>query len=346
MLSNASTADRLDPDHSLIDSDPNCPADRQRTDLRTILCCPRCHGAVEQAGARWICREVTCLYATVGFPVTQGQPVLVDFETSIFDRASYEAGLGSVLPRDDSGRGLRTMLRRAVLGHNTEAARMCDTLLHHLRREAARPRVLVLGGGAIGSGITALYEDPSIEVVGTDVYASVNTQLVADGHALPFQDGVFDAVIVQAVLEHVLEPQAVVNEIHRVLHPEGLVYADTPFMQQVHEAAFDFTRFTRSGHRWLFRRFDEIESGTVGGAGTALLWSMRYYLRAFGVRNPVATICVAPFFGLRWLERFARAAPNADAASGHYFLGWRSDRQSVQPKDMVTYYDRQTQARA
>jgi SAM-dependent methyltransferase len=316
-------------------------------DLHAILCCPRCHGPVAPMPtlARWVCCDQRCHYAEVGFPVTHGQPVLVDFETSIFARTSYEGGSGSVLPRDDSGRGLRTVLRRAVLGHNTEAARMCETLLGLLRQQATRPRILVLGGGAIGSGVARLYDDPGIDVVGTDVYASRNTRLVADGHALPFRDGVFDAVLIQAVLEHVLEPHAVVNEIHRVLRPQGLVYADTPFMQQVHEAAFDFTRFTRNGHRWLFRKFDEIEAGTVGGAGTALLWSMRYYLRALGVSNPIATVCVAPLFWLRWLERFARAAPNADAASGHYFLGRRSEAQSVHPRDMVAYYGAQGRTR-
>jgi SAM-dependent methyltransferase len=309
--------------------------------LLAITCCPRCHADLEPGVARWSCTGAGCTYAEIGFPVTFGQPVLVDFATSIFERTSYAAGTGSVLPRDDTGRGLRTRLRRAVLGHNLVAARLCDTLRTLARQRSGKPRILVLGGGAVGSGVAALYQDPTIEIVGTDVYASANTQLVADGHALPFRTGSFDAVLVQAVLEHVLEPQTVVDEIHRVLKPDGLVYADTPFMQQVHEAAFDFTRFTRSGHRWLFRRFDEIEAGTVGGAGTALMWSMRYYLRAFGVSNPITTVCVAPWFWLRWLERFARPGANADAASGHYFLGRRHEGQSVMQADMVAYYRNQ-----
>jgi SAM-dependent methyltransferase len=40
---------------------------------------------------------------------------------------------------------------------------------------------------------------------------------------------------IQAVLEHALDPPVVVAEIYRVLKPGGLVYADTPFMQRVHE---------------------------------------------------------------------------------------------------------------
>ena len=36
------------------------------------------------------------------------------------------------------------------------------------------------------------------ELVGTDVYASPHTVLVADAHRLPFEDGVFDGVWIQA----------------------------------------------------------------------------------------------------------------------------------------------------
>ena len=195
------------------------------------------------------------------------------------------------------------------MGNNPVAARMCQTLLELIRDAGPQPMVLILGGGAIGAGVAALYEDPEVRVIGTDVYASANTQLLADGHALPFRDGVFDAVLIQAVLEHVLEPQRVADEIHRVLRPNGVLYADTPFMQQVHEAAYDFTRFTRSGHRWLFRRFTEIEAGSVNGAGTALLWSIRYYVRALGASNRMATLATIPFVWLRLLERFMRAPP-------------------------------------
>jgi len=58
-------------------------------------------------------------------------------------------------------------------------------------------------------------------------------------------------MLVQAGLEHVRDLWQVVAEIHRVLKDDGLVYAETPFMQQVHEGPYDFTRFTESGHRYL-----------------------------------------------------------------------------------------------
>jgi 2-polyprenyl-3-methyl-5-hydroxy-6-metoxy-1,4-benzoquinol methylase len=96
--------------------------------------------------------------------------------------------------------------------------------------------------------------------------------------AAPFEDGQFDLVICIAVLEHVLEPQRCVDEIHRVLAPDGLVYTTTPFMQQVHMGEYDFTRFTRSGHRWLFREFEEIDSGLATGPASVVVWTVEYFL--------------------------------------------------------------------
>jgi SAM-dependent methyltransferase len=177
-------------------------------------------------------------------------------------------------------------------------------------------------------------------LVGTDVYASPNTVLVADAHRLPFANACFDGVWIQAVLEHVLEPHTVAAEIFRVLKPSGLVYADTPFMQQVHEQAYDFTRFTLSGHRWLFRNFSEIESGVVAGAGTAAVWSMRYFWRALTGNTSLGTLLAAPFFWLRFFDKLAKPRHNADAASGVFFFGMKGN-ESLRPKDMVTYYEMQ-----
>ncbi|XIA66473.1 class I SAM-dependent methyltransferase [Bradyrhizobium sp. TZ2] len=251
--------------------------------------------------------------------------MLIDFAASVFDRGMYAAKSGSVLQRDVSRRSIGSRLHRFTFGGNPVAASNSMKFIELLKRESRRPVVLVVGGGTIGSGADELYRDGSIEVVGTDVYASPHTVLVADAHRLPFEDGVFDGVWVQAVLEHVLEPATVVAELHRVLRVEGLVYAETPFMQQVHERAYDFSRFTQSGHRWLFKKFSEISAGPVGGAGVALVWSIRYFSRALGAGDKLSRLIVLPFFWIRFLDAFSRGRAAADAASGFFFLGRKAE---------------------
>jgi SAM-dependent methyltransferase len=252
----------------------------------------------------------------------------------------YRNDNGSVLHRDLTRRSVGSRLHEAAAGKNPIAASNCAKMIRLLKQNSARPVVLVIGGGTIGLGADELYHDDSIELVCTDVYASPHTVLVADAHKLPFEDGVFDGVWIQAVLEHVLEPATVVAEIHRVLRHDGLVYAETPFMQQVHERAYDFSRFTQSGHRWLFKKFSEISAGPIGGAGVALVWSIRYFTRALGAGDKLSRLITLPFFWIRYLDGFASGRAVSDAASGVYFLGRRADR-AIDPHIMPKYYDRQ-----
>jgi SAM-dependent methyltransferase len=273
--------------------------------------------------------------------VLNGQPVLIDFDDSIFERSSYRKGNGSALSRDLTSNTIRSRLHLLVDGTNPVAARNCDSFLSLVRARTRRPRVLVIGAGVIGLGANRLYGDGDLELISTDVYASPSTGLLCDAHKLPFESQSFDGVWIQAVLEHVLDPSVVVAEIHRVLKVDGYVYAETPFMQQVHERAYDFSRFTRSGHRWLFRQFDEIEAGPITGPAIAFLWSMRYLLRALGAGEKVSRAIPLLFFWIRFLDRFCKPQQATDAAGGVFFLGRRSER-GISAASMVGYYERQS----
>ena len=306
-------------------------------DILNLAVCPRCHSRVERRDGGIFCTDAGCALSREGFPETGGQPVLVDFENSIFSREDVSSTAGGLDDRRvSSPRSLPNRVKSRLLGVNQVAH---QAAAYFSRRLKSRPdaKLLVIGGGTIGSGMEALYTDPGFHVVGTDVYASPDTLLVADAHRLPFPDASFDGVWIQAVLEHVLEPHMVVAEIHRVLKPEGLVYADTPFMQQVHEGAYDFSRFTLSGHRWLFRRFDLIAAGPVKGVGTSLNWSLRYFIRALTRSEKLAKLTGFAFFWLRFFDGLGDFGMNADGASGVYFIGSKSDRE-LSPEEIVAFY--------
>ena len=109
----------------------------------------------------------------------------------------------SVLPRDDMRRSLRSRVLDFFEGSNQTAFDNSQAMLRALKTPSAEPRLLIIGGGALGAGVETFVEDTSVQVIATDVYASANTQLVTDAHHLPFDDGVFDGVWITAVLEHV-----------------------------------------------------------------------------------------------------------------------------------------------
>lgn len=134
-----------------------------------------------------------------------------------------------------------------------------------------------------------------------------------------------------------LEPSLVVQEIHRVLRPQGLVYADTPFLQHVHEGPYDFTRFTDSGHRYLFRDFERIDSGAVAGPAAQLAWALESFSRALLRSRKAGLIARLGFCWLPHLDRFLDSGHAIDGANSVYFFGRKSDTR-VSPPEMIAYY--------
>lgn len=209
---------------------------------------------------------------------------------------------------------------------NLRSAKNFRKLADLLIIDCNAPRVLVVGGRILGCGINDLFNVKAIQAVETDIQLGPRTELVCDAHALPFRNGAFDAVIIQAVLEHVFDPVQCVEEISRVLVEHGYVYAETPFMQQVHDAPYDFHRFTYLGHRRLFRHFTEIESGPIAGPGTALFWAYVSFLSSFSDRKYIKAVLLrlALFTGF-WIKYFDYFLINKkgswDGASVYYFMG-------------------------
>jgi len=270
------------------------------------------------------------------YELRDGVPILLARGHSVFDDDTLERRSA-----DERSLGARLGARlSAMRSRNLAAEHACARLLAELRRQAPedgshaaprRPRVLVIGGRIEGPGLSLLLAEPGVELVESDVALGPRTQIVCDAHDLPFADGSFDAVVAQAVMEHVLDPQRVAAEVHRVLAPDGLVYSDTPFLQQVHEGAYDFTRFTLSGHRRLWRWFDEIEAGVSGGPGMALAWTIGATARtAVGgtrVGRALALLLAAAAGALltRLDPYLIRRASASDAASATWFLGHRRE---------------------
>ena len=306
--------------------------------LLDLLRCPVCRCELDVEVEQWQCQNIGC---GATFPSTHGVPILLNEGNSVFDADMFLDRQATFFkPRGK----LRTLISNCLPTEdcNVAATRVISHLRDLLVAECESPRVLVLGGGVLGDGMEVLADDSRIELIETDVSLEPRTRLICDAHDLPFCDGCFDAVIVQATLEHVMDPHQCVAEIERVLGPRGFVYADTPFLQQVHGREYDFTRFTRLGHRRLFRDFEEIDSGISVGPGSALAWSARYFLLSF-FQSATARRVVsgAARMALGWLKYFdyylARRPAALDAASAFYFLG-RKGTSTISDRELLTQY--------
>lgn len=308
---------------------------------QALLCCPVCHAPLDLGAAEITCRNAAC---AARYPVVDGIPVLINEANSVFSRADFVQQRNTFFNLKPSWQSRFLDRITPNISRNVKGPENYRKLAELLRAPAhtqfGRARVLVLGGSVLGQGMEALAEAPHIDLIETDVSFGPRTMLICDAHDIPLADGAVDAVVVQAVLEHVLDPHRAADEIYRVLGPAGLVYAETPFMQQMHGGRYDFERFSYWGHRRLFRRFSEVDSGVVCGPGMALAWSYTHFLLSF-VRSRKARHAMRLFasftsFFWKYFDGFLVNRPGAiSAASGYYFLGQRSatpltDRELVQ----------------
>ena len=201
-------------------------------------------------------------------------------------------------------------------------------------------KILIIGGGEKGAGVDLLEKNSLLTCISCDIYASENTNFVADAHYIPVSGDSIDVVWIQAVLEHVLEPSVVVAEIHRVLKLGGICYAETPFMQQVHEAGYDYQRFTLLGHRYLFRDFELIDHGQTRGAGEALAWSLKSFIWSL-TRSKLLARILGKFFSiiLRQFDPLMSDRAKFDNSSGVYFIGKKKDvNDRLRHKDVPGLY--------
>lgn len=285
------------------------------------LCCPCCRGALSLSSDGAVCLDCERRYAARG-----GRPALLDPAGPLAGSARETAAV------HEAGGGWASRLARRLprLTGNPRSARNFEGFVAAARTLSDRPRLLAMGCGEGGEGMAAALKDPGLEWLESDIRWTSRTALLADIHQIPFEDGSFDGVVLQAVLEHVLDPVRAVAEVHRVLRPGGVVYAETPFLQHVHAGAHDFTRFTHLGHRRLFRQFEEIESGPASGPGSALAWAWQGFVLSWARtrRGRLAATLAARLSGfwLKHLDGWLLARPGAyDFASAYYFLGAKAE---------------------
>jgi SAM-dependent methyltransferase len=308
-------------------------------EVKKILICPRSGRSLVQEGEFLVPLDDSAQKSSkIRYYSVNGQLVLVDFDNSVLDKNEiFMRDGGSVLQRRQ-GR-LRNWIKGRLLhpDANRLAGRMAWEFAQKLKAKVEKPKLLMIGAGVKGIGTNVFYDDPDIQVIGFDIYASPLTHFIADAHQIPIETKSIDGVWIQHVLEHVLDPWKVVGEVSRVLRTDGLVYAETPFLQQVHEGAYDFVRFTHSGHRWLFRDFAEIKSGISMGPGVQLLWTLEHDVRGVFRSRTLGQAVKLSLFWLRLIEKIIPIRYSFDNASSFYFFGAKTDN-PLMPKDIVSYY--------
>ena len=311
--------------------------------MQVNLYCPSCHNQLNANKAD----IYTCNNCNKEYPIRRNIPILIDDEKSVFSISDYNQA--EALTTTSTG-GLKSAINKTIwflqraapnLTLNVKAKHNYSLFAQMLLEKNSKPKVLIIGGRTTGMGMEDFIKLP-ITFIETDIAFGPNTKIICDAHNLPFKDEEFDGVVIQAVMEYLVDPYQCAAEIHRVLKADGLVYAETPFMQQVHGGAHDFTRLTHLGHRRLFRNFEEVISGACVGTGTALATSYKHFLMSLSnkriIQDLLMLFAVWTSFFLKYFDRLSiNKRVSYDAASGYYFLGKKSTH-AISDKEILKLY--------
>lgn len=120
-------------------------------------------------------------------------------------------------------------------------------------------QVLNVGaGGAIEKILCEYSASRQFEVISLDIDSQRNPDIVADLHEWNTERK-FDVVVLAEVLEHCHTPQAAIGTIRKVLKPEGKLILTTPFIFPIHDAPYDYHRFTYYGLTHLLSDFENVK---------------------------------------------------------------------------------------
>lgn len=165
------------------------------------------------------------------------------------------------------------------------------------------------------------------DIINIDIFPFPAVDIVA-GVNVPLRSNSVDLIISNAVLEHVVDPRLMVEEIHRLLKPGGKAFVYVPFMQPEHAAPSDFRRWTKNGGICLLGQLRLVESGVGAGPTSSMLWIMQHWLAmliSFGNKKIYSTayiIIMILTFPLKYIDKVIPDAiiDETQIASGYYFV--------------------------
>lgn len=172
-----------------------------------------------------------------------------------------------------------------VKGKNWVVYRIHDAALLEFARKYFSGRLIDIGCGR--KPYQKLLSSFVSEHVGVDMpdclHGTDRADLAGTAYAIPVADESFDCALSTAVLEHLEDPNAAIQEAFRVLKPGGTLLISAPFIWHLHEAPRDFFRYSRYGLAHLLTQngFSVIELKALAGFWVTFGVIFSYYLHNF-----------------------------------------------------------------
>lgn len=170
------------------------------------------------------------------------------------------------------------------------------------------------------------------EYSSTSGFRGNRADVAGDAERMPFADASVDTILCTEVLEHVKNPETVIEEFARILKSGGVIITTAPFFYPIHDS-YDFFRYTDTGLAAIMKRYNlEIEKvEPLSGTGLTVAMMFNFYLFDLGfmwtkwmypiglVLRPLLWILICLVNALGWIME--KAIPSKQMAFNHLTIG-------------------------
>ncbi|MET0751972.1 MAG: class I SAM-dependent methyltransferase [Pyrinomonadaceae bacterium] len=170
------------------------------------------------------------------------------------------------------------------------------------------------------------------EYSATSGFRGNRADVAGDAERMPFADASVDTILCTEVLEHVKNPEMVIEEFARILKSGGVIITTAPFFYPIHDS-YDFFRYTDTGLAAIMKRYNlEIEKvEPLSGTGLTVAMMFNFYLFDLGfmwtkwmypiglVLRPLLWILICLVNALGWIME--KAIPSKQMAFNHLTVG-------------------------
>lgn len=159
-----------------------------------------------------------------------------------------------------SGSLMRTNKKPNVKQRDHLTISRLSNLLQNGVEEYLEHNVAILDLGCGNKLHQSLFLEKSVMYIGADVDKSTCANITCDGQRVLFREPCFSVCLRLQVLEHVDEPNTVVDEILKVLKLGGLFSLQVPSSWIIHGVPHDYWRWTEYGLKNRLQIFVSIKS--------------------------------------------------------------------------------------
>ena len=208
-------------------------------ELQEILCCPECDFSLKKNDS-----ELQCEKCGIKIPIVDNIPRF------------HETTWKSII--ESTGNVIRNPLNWTGWRRKNYAFFLKE--LAHIEKSS-----LLLDVGAGTSPFHNILSSYKTFRVDFEPYEGIHF-LTDLNRPLPIPEKVFDCIIMSNLLEHIPEPLRLLKECNRILKKNGRLILTVPFLIKIHQAPYDFLRYTEYMLQRLFLEggFEDFRIEKIG----------------------------------------------------------------------------------